>query len=215
MRNGYSNEFPNHQTHPRSGRPPLALADHFRTSRHRVEARSTSPSPRLRPPGRPQPRSSAIGLVKSATSRRKAPHPFHGTIAATNGEIIWAVRCSSERTIQCGASSIPAERRSEHTQTTSGSSSSSPRRHRRGVWNEVPEFSWRHSRARARRGATVPTQDARRYRCLSPEVPPACRRSCPRLGVRPLHATDRAGETRPAALISPTTAVRCRPLRCA
>jgi predicted glutamine amidotransferase len=38
----------------------------------------------------------AVGLVEAVASRHGVPHPFQGTIATTDGEIIWALRYSSE-----------------------------------------------------------------------------------------------------------------------
>jgi predicted glutamine amidotransferase len=39
----------------------------------------------------------AIGFVEAVAERHGVPHPFQGTVAATDGESIWAFRYSSER----------------------------------------------------------------------------------------------------------------------
>src|SRR3954451_14542543 len=40
----------------------------------------------------------AIGLVEAVAARHGVPDPVQGTIAATDGETIWAFRYSSDRT---------------------------------------------------------------------------------------------------------------------
>jgi predicted glutamine amidotransferase len=93
----------------------------------------------------------AIGLVEAIGSRRGVPDVFQGTIAATDGEGIWAFRYSSEgksRSLYY-TTDVPTLRRlypeRQLFQEVSDDSRlivSEPLGDVAGVWNEVPEASY-------------------------------------------------------------------------
>ena len=192
----------------------------IRTFQDKPTPRYVPPRPRLRPPGRPQPRSSAIALVESATSRHKVPHPFQRTIATTDGEIIRAVRYPSERKSRSifYTTDVPTLRKLYPARPELPEFSddarlivSEPLGDIAGRRGRDARVLLRHCRARARRGATVSDPERRRYRCLSPEAPPAH-------GELPLPARScvsrhrSCGRKRPVAF-SNRSAVECHPLR--
>ena len=192
----------------------------IRTFQDKPTPRYVPPRPRLRPPGQPQPRSSAIALVESATSRHKVPHPFQRTIATTDGEIIWAVRYPRERQsrsifyttdVPTLRKLYPARPELPESQTTPGSSSPSPSATSPGVGDEMPESPWGIVAPGREEVQPFPTQNAvdiaacrlkRRRRTVS----------CPWPRVRAFHATDlAAGSVR--LLSANRSAVGCHPLR--
>ena len=185
-----------------------------------TEVRSTSPSPSAsrKTPGRDRARSGSWNLPPADAKCRT---PSQGTIAATDAEIIRAVRCCSERESQAivldhrrldapqalsrpsGALGILSRRQAHRLPSPSATSA--------GVGDEMPESSCATVAPRAD-GCNPSDPKRRRYRCLSPEAPPGARRAAPapRWSASRYRAT---GRTRPGALVSPATAVECEPLR--
>ena len=93
----------------------------------------------------------AIGLVEAVAERHGVPHPFQGTVAATDGENIWAFRYSSERNSRTlfYTTDVPTLRKlypgRQLFQEMSDNAKlivSEPLGDVAGVWNEVPESSW-------------------------------------------------------------------------
>ncbi len=93
----------------------------------------------------------AIGLVEAVAERHDVEHPFQGTIAASDGESIWAFRYSSERKSRSlfYTTDVPTLRKlypdRQLFQDVSEDARlivSEPLGDVAGVWNEVPESSW-------------------------------------------------------------------------
>jgi predicted glutamine amidotransferase len=93
----------------------------------------------------------AIGLVEEVGHRHGVKYPFQGTIAATDGERIWAFRYSSEgqsRTLYFSTSYeslkmlYPDDPRLADFDEESRIVVSEPLGDVPGVWNQSPEASW-------------------------------------------------------------------------
>jgi predicted glutamine amidotransferase len=92
----------------------------------------------------------AIGLVEEVGQRKGVKFPFQGTVAATDGERMWAVRYSSERRSRSlfFTTHVPTLRQlypEQHILDDIGDDArlvvSEPLGDLPGVWNEVPESS--------------------------------------------------------------------------
>jgi predicted glutamine amidotransferase len=92
-----------------------------------------------------------IGFVEETGRRHGVEHPFQGTIAATNGERLWAFRYSSEgnsRTLfysthyETLKALYPDDPRLADFDEESRLVVSEPLGDVPGVWNPVPESSW-------------------------------------------------------------------------
>jgi len=93
----------------------------------------------------------AIGLVEDVGYRHSVQYPFQGTIAATNGERLWAFRYSSEgksRTLYFSTQYetlkmlYPDDARLDDFDEESRVVVSEPLGELPGMWNAVPESSW-------------------------------------------------------------------------
>jgi glutamine amidotransferase len=92
-----------------------------------------------------------IGLVEEVGHAHDVEFPFQGTIAATNGERLWAFRYSSERSSRTLYFSTlyetlkelyPDDPRLADFDEETRLVVSEPLGDLPGVWNEVPESSW-------------------------------------------------------------------------
>jgi predicted glutamine amidotransferase len=93
----------------------------------------------------------AIGFVEDVGGRHSVQYPFQGTIAATNGERLWAFRYSSEgksRTLYFSTQYetlkmlYPDDARLDDFDEESRVVVSEPLGDLPGMWNAVPESSW-------------------------------------------------------------------------
>jgi glutamine amidotransferase len=93
----------------------------------------------------------AIGFVEEVGRRHSVQYPFQGTIAATNGERLWAFRYSSEgksRTLYFSTQYetlkmlYPDDARLDDFDEESRVVVSEPLGELPGMWNAVPESSW-------------------------------------------------------------------------
>jgi predicted glutamine amidotransferase len=94
----------------------------------------------------------AVGLVEAVAARHGVANPFQGTIAATNGEVIWAFRYSSEgksrslfytTDVPTLRELYPERELYEEVSEDAHMVVSEPLGEIPGVWNEVPEASCR------------------------------------------------------------------------
>jgi hypothetical protein len=93
----------------------------------------------------------AIGLVEACAERQGIPNPFQGTIATSNGEVLWAFRYSSEgksrslfhsRDIHTLRKLYPERKILEDLSDDARLVVSEPIGDLPGAWNEVPEATY-------------------------------------------------------------------------
>ena len=127
----------------------------------------------------------AVGLVEATAERHGVPHPFQGTVAATDGESIWAFRYSSERKSRTlyYTTDVPTLRK------LYPEAPALPGRLRRRALGRLR--APRRRRRRLERGARVDLRRHRPGRCPSPAVPAQGARSL-RDRVKPRRAAGRS-----------------------